>query len=67
MNKDQLLSRLSHPDSRLVLTVMDMLSKFVLRPEDDIEATVTASKDDVKIMFRIVKRPTPPSGSDQND
>jgi len=53
-------------DSPVVLEILKMLDKFTLKSGDIVEATVTASKDDVKIMFKIVKRPTPPSGKSRS-
>ena len=55
-------------DSPVVLEILRMLDKFTLKSGDIVEATITASKDDVKIMFKIVKnkKPTPPSGKSRN-
>lgn len=53
--KKPLLDRIAQPDHELILRVIDGLSKFVVTPDDEIEANVTASREEVKIVFRIIK------------
>lgn len=36
--------------------VFGILDQFVVKPTDDVEINVLATKEDVKIIFRIVKK-----------
>ena len=51
--KNPLLKKLN--ESAIGQDVIRVLDKFVMRPDDKLEATAVATKDDVQIIFRIIK------------
>ena len=62
--KKPLLERIH--ESPHIQRVLDVMDKFIMNPDDEVEAAIIANKDEVNIVFKIVKAKRPKNFADSN-